>query len=1011
MRNRILSLLLLALGLTLISAPASALAATGDPIVVAEDTLGPPESFRNAVDRVSLAGGNPTQLTGPGALPKAAGLAFTSPTSLVTVGFQSLARLNLSNGQLVTFPSVSGGDMKDVAVAADGSILATDGGPSGGMAADGRLVRLDQANGNATMVAEGGNLINPLGIAIAEDGMVYVTNSDGTGHGQVVRIDPTTGAQSIVASTPLVSPWGIAFLPNGDLVVADSGYNGAFRGALVRIDPATGAQTPLLLEHLSGPIDNATGVAVDASGEVLVTERSSAQIDRVNLATGVAQLVAGSVPSPLDIELEPSLLGPTTTLLSGPSGTSRNPTPTLTFAPSRYGAQSSCEMDRGPVVPCRRTFTSAALAPGPHSFQVFSTILGVRGPSAIRNFTIDPNALDTVIDFGPSDPTNDTTPTFTFEAPGGGTTFTCGVDADTPAPCATPFTIPAPLPEGTHTFTVRANGDAIGDSRSFTVDTTPPETAITSGPGEGISTNATQPTFTFSSSEGQSSFACTLDAAAVPCTAVFTPATALGEGAHTLTVAATDAAGNPDPSPSSRHFTVDTTPPETTITGGPNGTTTEATPTFTFSASEGGVTFRCSIDSTTLSGCASPFTVAPALPDGLHTFRVQATDAAGNIETTVRRRDFTVDSAVPDTSITAGPAGPTNKPSPTFEFQSTKPGSTFACSVDGGAAALCASPFQVAALAEGAHTFSVTATDALGHPDPTPASLSFSVDTTPPQTTLGAGPGPITSDRTPTFAFTSEAGATFTCRVDAGPAAACTSRFNTPPLNDGRHTVVVTATDLAGNVETTPPQFEFMLDTVPPQTRIDSGPSGDTTDPRPIFTFSANGPGTFKCSLDSGAPVSCDRSFQPPAALPLGPHTFTVTAADEAGNTAAAQRRFNVVAEPTGGGGTPPPGSGEPPKPGSHEPIPANLHLSSTLRAHTLRLHATADPSATGSIAVTVTARAGHTHLRRQLKIALQAGHGSATLHLPASVSRVQLVARYAGDAGHTAETVRARVS
>ena len=428
MRARVGSLLLpLALGLTFLSAPAPALAAPGDPIVIAEDTLAAPGSFFSAVHRVSLASGLPTQLTAANALPNATALAFTGPDTLVTVGFHSIAHLNLTSGQLVNVAASAAGDLKGVALAPDGSIVATDLGPSNGTAVDGRVLRIDPTDGSSVTIASGENLINPLGVTVAESGKIYVTNSDGAGHGQVIRIDPTSGAQSVVASTPLVAPWGIAFLPSGELVVADASYNGAFRGALVRIDPETTIQTPLFLEHLNGPIDTATGVAVDANGKVLVTERNSAQVDRVDLGTGVAQLVGQGAVGPLDVEPEPGI-APTTTLLSGPSGITRDTTPTFTFSPSQYGAQSSCLIDGGPAVPCQRSFTSPPLANGPHSFQVSSSLFGAQGPATIRNFTIDPNASDTLIDSGPSGPTNDPTPTFTFEAPGGGTTFTCSFD-------------------------------------------------------------------------------------------------------------------------------------------------------------------------------------------------------------------------------------------------------------------------------------------------------------------------------------------------------------------------------------------------------------------------------------------------------------------------------------------------------------------------------------------------------------------------------------------------------
>ena len=70
---------------------------------------------------------------------------------------------------------------------------------------------------------------------------------------------------------------------------------------------------------------------------------------------------------------------------------------------------------------------------------------------------------------------------------------------------------------------------------------------------------------------------------------------------------------------------------DTDVTGGPNGTTTDATPTFTFRG-EPGSTFECKVDPVTdWKPCASPFSVK--LADGTYTFSVRATDEAGNVET------------------------------------------------------------------------------------------------------------------------------------------------------------------------------------------------------------------------------------------------------------------------------------------------------------------------------------------------------------------------------------------
>ncbi len=90
--------------------------------------------------------------------------------------------------------------------------------------------------------------------------------------------------------------------------------------------------------------------------------------------------------------------------------------------------------------------------------------------------------------------------------------------------------------------------------------------------------------------------------------------------------------------------TTDTSPPDTTITAGPTGTTNDSTPTFSFDSTETGSTFECRIDGDAFATCTSPHTTA-ALTDGAHTFEVRATDTAGNTDPTPASRDFTVDTA------------------------------------------------------------------------------------------------------------------------------------------------------------------------------------------------------------------------------------------------------------------------------------------------------------------------------------------------------------------------------
>lgn len=89
----------------------------------------------------------------------------------------------------------------------------------------------------------------------------------------------------------------------------------------------------------------------------------------------------------------------------------------------------------------------------------------------------------------------------------------------------------------------------------------------------------------------------------------------------------------------------DCIPPDTLIDSGPNGSTADSTPTFTFDSTESPSTFECSIDSTTAftpcSGPAGSHTTAPLAP-GVHVFRVRAKDSAGNADQTPAERTFTV---------------------------------------------------------------------------------------------------------------------------------------------------------------------------------------------------------------------------------------------------------------------------------------------------------------------------------------------------------------------------------
>jgi hypothetical protein len=243
------------------------------------------------------------------------------------------------------------------------------------------------------------------------------------------------------------------------------------------------------------------------------------------------------------------------------------------------------------------------------------------------------------------------------------------------------------------------------------------ETTIDTGPSG--ATDNPSPSFTFSSPQGASGFACRMDAAAFePCTSPES-FTDLPGGTHTFYVRAGDGAGHADPSPASSTFVVDTAPPAVAIESGPAGPTNDPRPTFAFASPDDSATFACSIGSGTLSlgPCSGIGTdqLASDLPDGPYTFSVEATDPAGNATTSTR--DFSVDTQPPAVSVESGA---TDGPRPTFTFASPDPTATFACSIDAGTPSFgpCSGDGTHqpdADLDDGAHTFRVEATDPAGN--------------------------------------------------------------------------------------------------------------------------------------------------------------------------------------------------------------------------------------------------------------------------------------------------------
>jgi hypothetical protein len=433
-------------------------------------------------------------------------------------------------------------------------------------------------------------------------------------------------------------------------------------------------------------------------------------------------------------------------------------------------------------------------------------------------------------------------------------------------------------------------------------DTGTPDTMIDSGPTD--FSNQSQVTFEFSSNRSDATFECRLDGSnADTCTSPFVRT--LSDGTHDFQVRAV-VSGDSDGTPAERVWTIDTVAPDTTIVLAPPHADNSTTAMFTFTSNELNVAFDCSLDGGTFAECNSGDPVGP-MTDGTHTFSVRARDRAGNVDASPAVYAWTIDTSTPDTQILTGPVGSVPVTTATFTFDSPDAGAgaTFQCSLDGVAFAPCVSPVNLAGLTEASHTFRVRVRDSVGNLDPSPATRTWIVDLTPPETTILSGPSGTVSMMAASFTFSSnEVNVTFACSLDGAAFAACASPFNIMGLAQGPHTFAVRATDAAGHPDPTPATAAWTVDTVAPALMITVGPAeGSTSGPRVTFGFTAS-EGALTCSVDGSAPAPCASPIA--TSFPAAPHTFSVTATDAANNSTTVTRSWTVMcaaADPTGASG------------------------------------------------------------------------------------------------------------
>lgn len=409
-------------------------------------------------------------------------------------------------------------------------------------------------------------------------------------------------------------------------------------------------------------------------------------------------------------------------------------------------AKRECRIDNSathsPWTDCTSPFTVTATS-GTNTVSVrASDLAGNLSNIKTVSWVVDSSAPDVQITSRPSQYTSSQSAEILFTGTDDGqaiTKFDCKLDGGEFGPCTSPQSLSS-LAVGSHEFWVRgydsANNVSPAVKATWFIDKTNPTLAVTSS--QSGRTKSTTAVVSYTKSDNSTSdltVTCSLDDVALTNCGSPINLQSLSEGAHFVTVAVQDAAGNTQTSRTGT-WVVDLTPPVVTITSGPDERTTSKTASFTFGAVDpaGGVvsTLLCALDGSAFAACPS----APLenLADGSHTFQVQATDSAGNVGLSAVYT-WLVDTTAPAIVVSKKPADAIELGSNAeiiFDISDDGVGiESSSCLFDGVATACTDGHLQNSTLGLGDHSLIVDASDKLGNRSSTTVSFAVVESTRP----------------------------------------------------------------------------------------------------------------------------------------------------------------------------------------------------------------------------------------------------------------------------------------
>jgi RHS repeat-associated protein len=373
----------------------------------------------------------------------------------------------------------------------------------------------------------------------------------------------------------------------------------------------------------------------------------------------------------------------------------------------------------------------------------------------------------------------------------------------------------------------------------------------------------------------------------------------LREGKNSITIVATDAAGNE--SREKRNVIRDTKPPKLVVrTPGDKMTTGDSSVTVCGTVSDK------TVATLTLSLNGGPAVSIPlrrmgsfkekvSLVEGINTLRLTATDAAGNSTVVMRAVTRRITSL---TLVVGTPEDETITTASSITVAGTVKGvGRVSLTVNGtpAEAGTDGSFSTSVALEEGSNVVTVRATD--GAKNTSTVQRLVIRDTTPPSLAItDPEEGYVTKEPTVTISGTVEDSTSVAVSVNGTPATVEENGDFTAPvsLTEGVNAIAVTATDTAGNASTL--TWKVRKDTTPPLLTISQPAEGAITAADSILVAGVVTDPPVLAGLtvtleDVPVSVEADGSFSGYLELPAqGAFSFTVVATDTVGNSTTLTR-------------------------------------------------------------------------------------------------------------------------